>query len=130
MIVGILDEELADVAQLVLAFQNVAGRAHIADQAVGVEFDAVHFVDVDAVRGIVEQHDIAFAVAVEVAEAAVVPAGRQGAELRVQIPVLNVPFRLIYAYNPNARKDQVTNGFPCFFDEKKSLFRFSVGRTF
>src|SRR5437868_14098077 len=30
-----------------------------------------------------------------------------GAELRVQVPVLNVPFRLIYAYNPNARKDQV-----------------------
>jgi outer membrane protein insertion porin family len=53
-----------------------------------------------------------------------------GAELRVQIPILNVPFRLIYAYNPNARKDQVINGFPFFFNEKKSLFRFSVGRTF
>ena len=53
-----------------------------------------------------------------------------GAELRVQVPVLNVPFRLIYAYNPNARKDQVINGFPFFFDEKKSVFRFSVGRTF
>ena len=53
-----------------------------------------------------------------------------GAELRVQVPVLNVPFRLIYAYNPNARKDQVINGFPFFFNEKKSVFRFSVGRTF
>ena len=53
-----------------------------------------------------------------------------GAELRVQVPVLNVPFRLIYAYNPNARKDQVIDGFPFFFDEKKSVFRFSVGRTF
>jgi len=53
-----------------------------------------------------------------------------GAELRVQVPILNVPFRLIYAYNPNARKDQVINGFPFFFDEKKSVFRFSVGRTF
>lgn len=53
-----------------------------------------------------------------------------GAELRVQIPILNVPFRLIYAYNPNARKDQVINGFPFFFNEKKSVFRFSVGRTF
>src|ERR1043166_5943818 len=53
-----------------------------------------------------------------------------GAELRVQVPILNVPFRLIYAYNPNARKDQVIDGFPFFFDEKKSVFRFSVGRTF
>ncbi len=53
-----------------------------------------------------------------------------GVEFRVQVPVLNVPFRLIYAYNPNARKDQVINGFPFFFDEKKSVFRFSVGRTF
>ena len=53
-----------------------------------------------------------------------------GAELRVQVPVLNVPFRLIYAYNPNARADHVIDGFPFFFNEKKSLFRFSVGRTF
>ena len=53
-----------------------------------------------------------------------------GAELRVQVPILNVPFRLIYAYNPNARKDQVIDGFPFFFDEKKTVFRFSVGRTF
>ncbi|HYX29315.1 MAG TPA: hypothetical protein VE863_12180, partial [Pyrinomonadaceae bacterium] len=53
-----------------------------------------------------------------------------GVEFRVQVPVLNVPFRLIYAYNPNARKDQVIDGFPFFFDEKKSVFRFSVGRTF
>ena len=53
-----------------------------------------------------------------------------GAELRVQVPILNVPFRLIYAYNPNARKNQVIDGFPFFFDEKKTVFRFSVGRTF
>jgi outer membrane protein insertion porin family len=53
-----------------------------------------------------------------------------GAEIRVQVPVLNVPFRLIYAYNPNARKDEVIDGFPFFFNEKKSVFRFSVGRTF
>jgi outer membrane protein insertion porin family len=53
-----------------------------------------------------------------------------GLELRVQVPVVNVPFRLIYAYNPNAR-----NGFDpsvpnFFFTERKSVFRFSVGRTF
>jgi outer membrane protein insertion porin family len=55
-----------------------------------------------------------------------------GAEVRFQIPILNVPFRLIYAYNPNARKNQVIDGFPFFFglNEKKSVFRFSVGRTF
>jgi outer membrane protein insertion porin family len=53
-----------------------------------------------------------------------------GGEVRFQIPILNVPFRLIYAYNPNARKDQFINGFPFVFAEKKSVFRFSVGRTF
>jgi outer membrane protein insertion porin family len=53
-----------------------------------------------------------------------------GAEVRFQIPILNVPFRLIYAYNPNARRDQIIDGFPFFFNEKKSVFRFSVGRTF
>jgi outer membrane protein insertion porin family len=53
-----------------------------------------------------------------------------GAELRVQVPVLNVPFRLIYAYNPNARGDQIIDGRLLQFFEKKSVFRFSVGRTF
>lgn len=53
-----------------------------------------------------------------------------GAELRFQVPVINVPFRLIYAYNPNARGPQVIDGFPFNFNEKKSVFRFSVGRTF
>ncbi|HMG75885.1 MAG TPA: outer membrane protein assembly factor BamA [Pyrinomonadaceae bacterium] len=53
-----------------------------------------------------------------------------GAEVRFQIPILNVPFRLIYAYNPNARQNQIIDGFPFFFNEKKSVFRFSVGRTF
>jgi outer membrane protein insertion porin family len=53
-----------------------------------------------------------------------------GAELRFQVPVINVPFRLIYAYNPNARGPVVIDGFPFNFNEKKSVFRFSVGRTF
>jgi outer membrane protein insertion porin family len=53
-----------------------------------------------------------------------------GMEVRVQVPVINVPFRLIFAYNPNARKDQVIDGFPFFFNEKKKVMRFSVGRTF
>jgi len=53
-----------------------------------------------------------------------------GMEVRVQVPVLNVPFRLIFAYNPNARQNQIIDGFPFFFNEKKKVIRFSVGRTF
>jgi outer membrane protein insertion porin family len=53
-----------------------------------------------------------------------------GAEVRVQVPVINVPFRLIFAYNPNARPNQFIDGFPFFFNEKKKVIRFSVGRTF
>ena len=53
-----------------------------------------------------------------------------GMEVRVQVPVLNVPFRLIFAYNPNARENQVIQGFPFAFNEKKRVIRFSVGRTF
>lgn len=53
-----------------------------------------------------------------------------GAELRVQVPVVNVPFRLIYAFNPNARRG-VTSELPgFFFNERRSVFRFSIGRTF
>lgn len=53
-----------------------------------------------------------------------------GMEVRVQVPVLNVPFRLIFAYNPNARPNQFIEGFPFPFNEKKKVIRFSVGRTF
>ena len=45
-----------------------------------------------------------------------------GGELRIQLPVVNVPFRLIYAYNPNAKTTLI--------QERKTLFRFSIGRTF
>ncbi|HEX5080894.1 MAG TPA: outer membrane protein assembly factor BamA, partial [Blastocatellia bacterium] len=47
-----------------------------------------------------------------------------GLEFRVQLPVINVPFRLITAYNPYA--DVSKYGFV----QKKSVIRFSVGRTF
>ena len=47
-----------------------------------------------------------------------------GGEVRVQVPVINVPFRLIFAWNPNAKADN-----PLFFEEKRAI-RFSVGRTF
>ena len=53
-----------------------------------------------------------------------------GVELRVQVPVVNVPFRLIYFYNPNAQIG-VTEELPgIFLPGKKNGFKFTVGRTF
>jgi outer membrane protein insertion porin family len=53
-----------------------------------------------------------------------------GLELRVQVPVVNVPFRLIYFYNPNAVFG-VTSELPgIYLPGKKSGFKFTVGRTF
>lgn len=50
-----------------------------------------------------------------------------GIEFRFQLPVINVPFRLIYAYNPNAKiRPSPTQ----IFFEERSVFRFSIGRTF
>ena len=53
-----------------------------------------------------------------------------GVEFRIQIPIVNAPFRLIYAYNPNARSSVNVGGQEVFLREEKSVFRFSVGRTF
>src|SRR5262249_2007798 len=47
-----------------------------------------------------------------------------GLEFRVQMPVINVPFRLIMAYNPYANSP--TN----IYVQKKTVLRFSVGGTF
>jgi outer membrane protein insertion porin family len=44
-----------------------------------------------------------------------------GMEFRVQMPVINVPFRLIFAYNPRIENPQL---------ERRTVVRFSVGRTF
>ena len=53
-----------------------------------------------------------------------------GVELRVQVPIVNVPFRLIYYYNPNAKLG-FTNELPgIFLPGKRSGFKFTVGRTF
>ena len=53
-----------------------------------------------------------------------------GVELRVQVPIVNVPFRLIYYYNPNAIFG-VTEELPgIFLPGKRSGFKFTVGRTF
>lgn len=48
-----------------------------------------------------------------------------GAEIRFFMPVLNVPFRLILAYNP--QRDVLNNNLQ---PTKKLLFRFAVGTTF
>ncbi len=53
-----------------------------------------------------------------------------GLELRVQVPIVNVPFRLIYYYNPNG-KFGFTEEIPgIFLPGKRNGFRFTVGRTF
>ena len=49
-----------------------------------------------------------------------------GIELRFFMPVLNVPFRLIYAFNPQ-RGGVLDNNFR---PQKDSVFRFAVGTTF
>ncbi len=56
-----------------------------------------------------------------------------GVELQVMMPVINAPFRLILALNPN-RIARVfygaATGLPFFIQEKKRDFKFTVGRTF
>jgi hypothetical protein len=49
-----------------------------------------------------------------------------GAEIRFFMPVLNVPFRLIFAMNPSRGGVFDNNLFP----EKQYKFRFAVGSTF
>jgi outer membrane protein insertion porin family len=49
-----------------------------------------------------------------------------GAEIRFFMPVLNVPFRLIFAHNPS-REGVLDNNFQ---PAKKFTFRFAVGTTF
>ncbi len=53
-----------------------------------------------------------------------------GLELRVQVPVVNVPFRLIYYYNPNGKFGYTEELPGIFLPGKRSGFRFTVGRTF
>lgn len=50
-----------------------------------------------------------------------------GIEFRFQLPVINVPFRLIWAYNPNAKTQPTPTQ---IFREDRTVFRFSIGRTF
>jgi outer membrane protein assembly factor BamA len=43
-----------------------------------------------------------------------------GAEMRFLVPMLNIPFRLIFAYNPNSER----------FFQPSTSFRFGIGSTF
>jgi outer membrane protein insertion porin family len=56
-----------------------------------------------------------------------------GVELQVMMPVINAPFRLIFAANPN-RINSVfygrATGIPFRIEEKGHVFKFTVGRTF
>ena len=56
-----------------------------------------------------------------------------GAEIQVIMPVINAPFRLIFAYNP-LRLDRnyfgIANGLPFQLRDKKRDIKFTVGRTF
>ena len=53
-----------------------------------------------------------------------------GLELRVQVPIVNVPFRLIYYYNPNAKLGLTQEVPGIYLSGKRNGFRFTVGRTF
>jgi hypothetical protein len=56
-----------------------------------------------------------------------------GVEVGVLLPVLNAPFRVILAWNPQ-RLDRVyngpTTGLPFALREEKRGFKFTVGKTF
>jgi outer membrane protein insertion porin family len=53
-----------------------------------------------------------------------------GVELRVQVPIVNVPFRIYYYYNPNG-KFGFTQELPgIFLPGKRQGLKFTVGRTF
>ena len=56
-----------------------------------------------------------------------------GVELQVMMPVINAPFRLIFAFNPNRIHSLfygAATGIPFRIDEKARDFKFTVGRTF
>jgi outer membrane protein insertion porin family len=53
-----------------------------------------------------------------------------GVEFRVQVPIVNVPFRLIYYYNPVAEIGFTEQLPGIYLPGKRSGFKFTVGRTF
>lgn len=53
-----------------------------------------------------------------------------GVEVRVQVPVVNVPFRVYYYYNPNGKFGFTPELPGIFLPGQRQGFRFTVGRTF
>ena len=53
-----------------------------------------------------------------------------GIEFRIQVPIVNVPFRVYYYYNPNAVIGTIPELPGITLRGKHQGFRFSVGRTF
>ena len=53
-----------------------------------------------------------------------------GVELRVQVPIVNVPFRIFYYYNPNAQIGYTAELPGLYLPGKRSGIKFTVGRTF
>jgi outer membrane protein insertion porin family len=53
-----------------------------------------------------------------------------GLEFRVQVPIVNVPFRLIWFYNPNAKIGFTPELPGIYLPGKRQGFKFTVGRTF
>jgi len=56
-----------------------------------------------------------------------------GVELGVVLPMFNVPFRLIFGYNPLKLSDTSfgpTTGLPFTLIQKSTIVKFSIGRTF
>jgi outer membrane protein insertion porin family len=93
-----------------------------------------------------------FAGQVKIAPGTQKPRASTGLELQVMLPVVNAPFRLYWAYNPLIVREYLQPpivadrsafpnaatfassvaqyGVPLPFFEKRSLFRFTIGRTF
>ena len=123
----------------------------------GVEQDLAHESDCSLNPQRVAELNAAFPQAGFNAQAKIAPGTQSirastGLELQVMMPVVNAPFRLYWAYNP-MRVQQLIQppvvadrsffpnqatflnaisqfGSPFPFVEKRTLFRFSIGRTF
>ena len=96
--------------------------------------------------------DANFSARAKIVPGSQVPRMSTGLELQVLMPVVNAPFRLYWAYNPLIFKDTIQPpyaadrasfpnalsyqnaiaqfGTPFYYSEKRSTFRFSIGRTF
>ena len=96
--------------------------------------------------------DAAFSPKALIVSGSQVPRMSTGLELQVMLPIVNAPFRLYYAYNPSIFERTIQPPFatdrasfpnaatfnnataifgtPFNYSEKRSTFRFSIGRTF